>query len=240
MQVNRVVNVASLFQSLCRNKDCSSESQCSVAAATASVLRSSAASNHACYIPSPKGSNKNGINQSVTRSVCGRDGISTVSSAGLLRQHGPRGDECKGSRSRPYPGSRKSFTARRAKCSVGQKFSQAQSLPVVSNITAVPLASATLLTTAATVTSSTTIEASKPPALSSPEDAVVIQRSGNNSSILKSIPKGARPAAANLLTKLIHAVLHLPASSSNWSRLFDFSSAYLAKPNRGGKSRTVT
>jgi hypothetical protein len=46
-------------------------------------------------------------------------------------------------------------TARRAKCSVGQKFSQAQSLQVVSNITAAPLASATPLTTAATITAST-------------------------------------------------------------------------------------
>jgi hypothetical protein len=108
--------------------DCScSESQCSVATATASVLRSSAASNRVCYIPSPKCSN----NQSGTCSVCGRDGISIVSSTGLLRQHGPRGNECKGSRSRPYPGSQKSFTARRSKCSVGQKFSQAQSLPVI-------------------------------------------------------------------------------------------------------------
>jgi hypothetical protein len=218
--------------------DCSRESQCSVAAATASVLRPSAASNRVCYIPSPKCSNKNGVNQSGTRSVCGRDGISIVSSTGLLRQHGPRGNECKGSRSRSYPGSQKSFTARRAKCSVGEKFSQAQSLPLISNITAAPLASATQLTTATTISAAT--EVSTPLAQSSPEDAVVIQRSGNNSNILKRIPKGGRPAAANLLTKLIHAVLHLPVSSSNWSRLFDFSSACLVKPNRGGKSRNLT
>jgi hypothetical protein len=188
MQVNQVMSVASLLQSLCRKRDCSSESQSSVvAAATTQVLRPSAASNRACYIPSPKGSNTNGVNQSGTCSVCGRDGISIVSSTGLLRQHGPRGDECKGSRSRPYPSSQKSFTARRAKCRVGQKLSQAQSLQVVSNITATTLASATLLTPAATITASTTNEVS-----TSPEDAVVTQRSGNNSSILKCIPKGAR------------------------------------------------
>jgi hypothetical protein len=112
-----------LRNELYRNMDCSSESQSLVAAATASVLHPSAASNRACYIPSPNCSNKNGVNQSGTCFVFRRDRISIVNWTGLLRQHGPRGNECKGSRSRPYPGSQKSFTARRAKCSVGQIFS---------------------------------------------------------------------------------------------------------------------
>jgi len=59
------------------------------------------------------------------------------------------------------------------------------------------------------------------------------------SRILKHIPKGARPAVANLLTKLIVAVLQSPLSSSNWTKLLGFSAACPAKPNRGGKSRNL-
>ena len=62
----------------------------------------------------------------------------------------------------------------------------------------------------------------------------------NNSIILKRIPKGARPAAAKLLLKLIRDVLQLPTSTSSWSKLLGFSSACLAKPSRGGKSRNLT
>ena len=62
----------------------------------------------------------------------------------------------------------------------------------------------------------------------------------NNSGILKRIPKGARPAAANLLLKLIRDVMQHPLSTSSWSKLFGFTSACLAKPSRGGKSRNLT
>ena len=62
----------------------------------------------------------------------------------------------------------------------------------------------------------------------------------NNSSLLKRIPKGARPAAANLLLKLIRDVLQHPLLTSSWSKLLGFSSACLAKPSRGGKSRNLT
>ena len=62
----------------------------------------------------------------------------------------------------------------------------------------------------------------------------------NNSSLLKRIPKGARPAAANLLLKLNRDVLQHPLLTSSWSKLLGFSSACLAKPSRGGKSRNLT
>ena len=58
--------------------------------------------------------------------------------------------------------------------------------------------------------------------------------------ILKRIPKGARPAAANLLSKLLREVLQHPLSSSNWIKLLGCSAACLAKPIRGGKSRNLT
>ena len=68
----------------------------------------------------------------------------------------------------------------------------------------------------------------------------VITHPQMNSQILKRIPKGARPAAANLLQKLIRDVLLHPSSSSHWTKLLGFSSNCLAKPSRGGKSRNLT
>jgi len=62
----------------------------------------------------------------------------------------------------------------------------------------------------------------------------------HNSGILKRIPKGARPTATNLLSKLIRDVLQHPLSTSSWSKLLGFPSACLAKPLRGGKSRNLT
>jgi hypothetical protein len=61
----------------------------------------------------------------------------------------------------------------------------------------------------------------------------IIHPSGKTG-ILKRIPKGARPAAAILLTKLMNAVLQQPSSLSAWSRLLNFSGACLARPIRGG------
>jgi hypothetical protein len=58
--------------------------------------------------------------------------------------------------------------------------------------------------------------------------------------ILKHIPKGARPAAANLLYKLISEVILHPSSLASWSKLLGFSPACFVKPYRGGKSRNLT
>jgi len=58
--------------------------------------------------------------------------------------------------------------------------------------------------------------------------------------VMKRIPKGARPAAANLLQKLIRDVLRCQTSPSAWSRLFGFPAACLAKPRRCGKSHNLT
>ena len=54
--------------------------------------------------------------------------------------------------------------------------------------------------------------------------------------ILKRIPKGARPAVANLLQKLIRDVLQHPTSSASWSKLLGFPAACLARPHRTRKS----
>jgi hypothetical protein len=58
--------------------------------------------------------------------------------------------------------------------------------------------------------------------------------------ILKTIPKGAQSAAANMLPKLIHDMLHNPLSTNSWSRLFGFSTACLEKLSRECKSHNLT
>jgi len=64
-----------------------------------------------CRIPSPNLTAKapdssvdSGASQTGACTVCKRQ-VHIVNTTGLLRNHGPRGNECKGSRSRPFPGS---------------------------------------------------------------------------------------------------------------------------------------
>jgi hypothetical protein len=90
-------------------------------------------------------------------------------------------------------------------------------------------------------TNSTTVSTSL---VSTPSQNDVLVHPAHRGQILKRIPKGARPAAANLLQKLINDVLQhsssSPSSTSSWSRLLDFSTSCLVKPARGGKSRNLT
>ena len=58
--------------------------------------------------------------------------------------------------------------------------------------------------------------------------------------MLKRIPKGARPAVANLLTKLICDVVQHPSNSASWKKLLGFSTACLTKLSRGGRSHNLT
>jgi len=58
--------------------------------------------------------------------------------------------------------------------------------------------------------------------------------------MLKRIPKCARPAVSNLLIKLIQNVLSSPSTEASWTKLLYFSTACLAKPDRGGISRSLT
>jgi hypothetical protein len=70
--------------------------------------------------------------------------------------------------------------------------------------------------------------------------STTVQHPAYRGQILKRIPKGARPAAANLLQKLIRDVLLHSSSCSSWSKLLGFPSFCLSKQNRGGKSRNLT
>ena len=162
-----------------------------------------------CRIPSTRRSNNTG--QTGSCAVCKRDGICIVNTTGLLRQHGPHDNRCKGGRSRPLPGSQRS-TQSHPSSSVDQ--SQTATTPDTGGSTGV---SATL---------------------SSHSDT--LQHPARNTQILKRIPKGARPAAANLLHKLIRDVLQHPSSTTRWSKLLGFSGACFAKPSRGGKSHNLT
>ena len=142
--------------------------------------------------------------------VCKRDRIYIVNTTGLLRQHGPHDNRCKGGRSRPLPGSQRSTLSRPSSSDVD------------------PSQTVTITSTSA-ATGAT---------LSSQSD--ILQHPHSNTQILKRIPKGARPAAANLLHKLIRDVLQHPSSTTSWSKFLGFSGACFAKPSRGGKSHNLT
>lgn len=148
--------------------------------------------------------------QTGTCTVCKRDGLHVVNTTGLLRTHGPRGNECRGSRCRPVQQLQQSTT---------QPTSPQQT------VNPSPINNATQATATVTSTPAHTETANHPPV---------------NSQILKRIPKGARPAVSNLLHKIVQDVLLHPTSTECWSRLFGFSSACLVKPGRGGKSRNLT
>jgi len=147
-------------------------------------------------------------------SVCRRGGIHIVITRGLLRQHGPRGNECRGSRSRPFPGSQQAVLSHIV--DVGSS----QSTAAISQ-SAVHVAGV-----------STT------PTTSPSQNDVILHPA--QARILKRIPKGARPAVGSLLQKLIQDVMQRPSSTTSWSRLIGFSSSCLVKPSRGGKSRNLT
>ena len=155
-------------------------------------------------------------NRTGTCSVCRRSGIHIVNTTGLLRQHGPRNNRCRGSRSRPFPGSQQAVLSR-----VDSTSGPSQSTAAVSQ-TAVHLSGVS-----ASQANSTQVQ----------NDVLVHPA---RVSILKRIPKGARPAVGFLLQKLIRAVMQHSSSTTNWSKLLGFPSSCLVKPSRGGKSRNLT
>ena len=144
---------------------------------------------------------------------------------GLTALTRPRGNECSGRRTRPYPGTLK----------------QASRVVVKNNACHISSAPTnTDLSTAAGTSTALTVEPAVTSTSVSTQHDVAITHLPYCSRILKHIPKGARPAAANLLMKLIVAVLQSPLSSSNCAKLLGFPAACLAKPSRGGKSRNLT
>ena len=75
---------------------------------------------------------------------------------------------------------------------------------------------------------------------SQPSEAVSLEHPSAGRPILKHVPKGARIAAASLLTQLIRDLLKDFQRSERWVRLFGFASACFARPCRGGKSHNLT
>ena len=174
------------------------------------MLRRSTASNTAAssppsslnYTNMPTLTSGRTINQSQTGmcSVCRRTGrpIHIVNTTGLLRQHGPRNNVCRGSRKHPFPGS--------------QQLILSQSHP-----------SQSLQAAAQTLRSDASVEVEVNITTASTPSSTDVLEHHPRRQILKRIPKEARPAAANLLQKLISDVLLHPSSLSSWSRLLGFS-----------------
>ena len=204
---------------LCKVRTCSTDQSRSL------VTDNAAVSSDDVPLPLPWHNRVNRDNQTGTCPLCRRDDIHVVNSTGLLRQHGPRGNECSGSQTQPYPGTLKQAS----RGVVKNNACQISSAPTNINLSTAA-GTSTALTVEPAVTS-TSVSTQQDDAITHPPFC---------SRILKHIPKGARPAVANLLTKLIVAVLQSPLSSSNWTKLLGFAAACLAKPSRGGKSRNLT
>ena len=144
---------------------------------------------------------------------------------GTIHKHGPRNNPCSGSHQLPLSDSV-------CRGSRSNPFSGSQQLVSSQSLTAQPSQAATTYAQTAapaSLPSEVSITATSP----SQND---VQVHPPRRQILKRIPKGARPAAANLLQKLISDVLMHPSSSSSWSRLLGFSASCLVKPTRGGRS----
>jgi len=131
---------------------------------------------------------------------------------GTIHKHGPRDNPFSGSHQPPQPGPLTSSSCRQSTSSIGSNVASSSSCIN----SAVPASVA-------------------PNRGSSPARQLSIYGPRCHNS---GIPKGA--AATNLLSKLIRDVLRQPLSTSRWSYLHGFSSAWLAKPLRGGKSRILT
>src|SRR6218665_3533428 len=58
-------------------------------------------------------------------------------------------------------------------------------------------------------------------------------------SLFKHIPRGARPAIANLLTELIDLIARDPANEDNWDTLLSFGAHTMLPPGRGGKRHNL-
>jgi len=158
-----------------------------------------------CLIPSPNlTANASGNSLDICASqiglctVCKRQ-MHIVNSTGLLRTHVPQSNECKGSLSRPFLGSQQLTPSH----VTGVTRQTIQSAPPSSQ----PSAAAPTVDLATATTTG-----------SSPTDACdIIHHPARCRQIglLKWIQKGAWPAAANLLQKLINDVLLHPSSQSS-------------------------
>ena len=127
----------SLVQAVCLSKCHSTISQQPVANIYSPQLDTAAPlSSNPCRIPSP-GCKVNAGNLTGTCPVCKRNGICIVSTTGLLHQHGPRGNKCKGGRSRPFPASLKPVVPRLTNGNCSQTAATVHSQPSTSSATAV-------------------------------------------------------------------------------------------------------
>ena len=143
---------------------------------------------------------------------------------GTIHIHGPRDNPCAGSHLPPLSQS----------IHTQQSISVSQMVQPVSFHSQVGVSTIIASSVSTTSTPLPAVE-TKP---SSPASDVV--KHPPHMQILKRIPKGARPAAASLLQKLLKDVVLHPTSTTSWSKLLAFSSSCLVKPNRGGKTRNLT
>ena len=156
-------------------------------------------------------------------SVCDNDQIGVIRTTGRLRKHGPRSAPCSGYNSLPVEGSVRLRDIRASTSSNNNDRG---------DIIAETSDDGLIAPTRATLDDSLDENGE-----SSSEQFV--HPSKPSKPILKRIPKGARGAAASLLSNLITTVLENRTSLKAWSRLLGFATC-LSNPPRGGRSRNLT
>jgi len=151
--------------------------------------------------------------------VCGVcwGSFKTHASDGTIHRHGPRSKPCSGS-----------------------------DQPPLDTLTPTRVAQIGLDTTNADISSDTNSSPSINSAPPKSDCADNITNSGyklshpvNVGSLIKRIPQAARPACAELLSRLLRAVVESPHSATNWSDLLSFGYNVLAVPKRGGNKRSL-
>ena len=142
---------------------------------------------------------------------------------GTMHQHGPRKNRCPGSNKPPLS---------TAPHPLAPTFSQA-SLPASAPVSVSASSSSPASTPASSSTPSST-------AISSA--GVALPRFAHpwlNAPTIKHIPKSARPACGNLLSKSLDKIIAKPDEISSWSSLLNFGKQILLQPARTGKRHNL-
>ena len=133
---------------------------------------------------------------------------------GTVHKHGPRENPCSGSHKPP----------------VGHADASNSRVTGAASATAVQA-----VTSAASASDTTTVAVA-----SSQTTPSQHQWCPTDCTIIKHIPKSARPLCASHLSSVLRAIVAKPGDYNNWLAMFNWSSTILQPPKRGGKRHNLS
>ena len=165
-------------------------------------------------------------------SVCRR--IMPVTTAGLVRVHGPVSNRCPGSRNPPTV----TFTAAPASISAFTTDSLQEQGPVTQQLADSTIQSSVVpglrSSTSQDQSSPNTTPSPPPPRPNTLPPLHIIL--GMKTSTLHHVPKGVRDAWARLVSEVLRAISADPSDLDAWRKIFMLPRCILANPVRGGRS----